>query len=263
MEGPFNTLPFQLEGLALDNKLKHSVPFVNIQSIFFTDLFEFYGFKNFRTQQLLSFEGGKKLLTDSGVNNFSDDADYEVLKVDKTNINRATKAIVEVYGATKGQKTHLSSENDLLPWLAALVNQHLPPLIWVVYHKSEAIAFFINVMIDTPQEITDNEKLTIWQQITLRFAPKHKSLLNLSLYVVPNYGDQEIEKRMLKLLEDTIEKDSSYKFDKFLIIDKYLSNIPSVLNDGVIIDKFVKFKYKFDQEPLIGTFAKSKIISPE
>lgn len=263
MEGPFSTLPFQLEGLALDNKLQQSVPFVNIQSLFFTDLFEFYGFKNYQTQQLLSFEGGEKILTEREVNNFTDNAEYEVLKVDKNNINRAAKAIAEVYSATTDQKANLIAEHDLLPWLRALFNQHFPPLIWVVYHRNEAIAFFINVIVDTPQEITSAEKITIWQQIAARFTPQHKSLLNLGLSVVPNYEDQEIEKGLLKLLEDTINKNIPYKFDQFFIIDKYLNKIRSVLNDGVIIDKFVKFKYKFDQEPLIGTFAKSKIISPE
>lgn len=262
MEGPFSTLPFQVEGLSMDNKLQQSVPFVNIQSIFFTDLFEFYGFKNHQTHKLLRFQGGEKLLSTQQSINALEDKDYEILKVDKANISYAAEGISFIYNHSNHQQAFLSEE-DLSHWLRLLFSLNTPPLIWLVYHDQQAIAVSINVFVDTPKEINEKEKSSFWHQITARFVPKHKSLLNLEFIVLPEYQNQEIEKGLLTLLDETISADPHCICDQFLILDEHINNIKSLISDGVVIDKFVKFKYKFDQEPLIDTFAKTKIISPE
>ncbi|WPP50265.1 hypothetical protein [Catalinimonas niigatensis] len=264
MQGPVSLLPFQLEGIALGTGFQQATPFFSSQADYLVDLYEFYGFKVWNTQQLLSLDTVSSSLQEEDKVKaevlFSNN-EYEFLKIKKNEIREKAGDIETIYKASLNDHSPVPSTEDIMQWLNLLFEQHFPPLIWMVYHKKMPIAFFVNTFISTNSPVLQNTPL--WQQLISRLTTKSKSLLNLGLLVHPEFQTKGINVALLSTLDKVLANEPASHSESFLIMSDHLEQFQISEPSREVIDKFVKYKYVFDQESLIGTFAKSKIVSRE
>lgn len=262
MEGPCSIHPFQIEGISLKNFSHLSPVLQNNQASFFSDLFEFYGFKSSCQDTLLSlsFDFSFSFGTDK---NLLPKGKYEFVRLDKSNLEKSVKDLFEHYSASVDQHIFRTSRENLEQWVKLLFQQALPPFIWLVYAEGSLLAYSINICIENSETGTP-VKEPLWKQLTSKFSAKKYSLLNLKMHIPASEDAESLKYKLISLVFGTITTDASLNLDRYLILEKHISaDFGKKDKNAQAVDKLVKFAYKFDQEPLIGTFAKTKIKSPE
>ena len=261
MRAPVSLLPFQLEGIASGSGFQQATPFFSAQADNVAELYEFYGFKVYNTQQLLSFDAISSLLAEENqakAKILLADQSYSFSRVVKSEVKTKAVDIQMVYKAVYHENFPVPSTEDIIQWLNLLFEQHYHPLIWIVYHKQLPIAFFVNTYISASQQVSQNA--SVWQQLFSRLSAQNKSLLCLGLFVHPDFQTLNIPVALLSVLEEALVREPSSTYESFLIMN---DNLHSFQVSGEAIDTFVKLEYQFDQEGLVDTFTRSNIIPCE
>lgn len=260
IQGPISLLPFQLDGIAADAGLQQATPFFSSQAAYLAELYEANGFNAYNTQQLLSFEALSSFFNEehkAQAEVLLTDPSYTFLKVNRAELKTAAQNIQTIYSVAYAENLPIPSTEDIAHCLHLLFEQHLPPLIWIAYHKSLPIAFLINTHISSSTQLSQNT--TVWQQLLSRFTNKNKSLLNLGMMVHPEFQSLNIPSALFSKLDEALENEPSTDYASFLLMSDKLERFNLPPSTGKVIDQFVKFEYRFDQEATIDTFATKNV----
>jgi len=263
MKAPLSFLPFQLPGVALHDELRQGVPFLSTQASYFADLYEFYGFKPIATDELWKYESVNDVLKEEvkvSANHTLLNRKFTFKRINKAELESVAEAIATIY-TSQPEVLDLSAQSSkvILHWLRLMFDQSPAPLGWIVYRNGEPFAFTLNIFVkgrvDQPSEV-------LWKQWIAHFSKKNQFILNLG-HQLAGQGEEarEVASALLFLCEQEVSEHSQYEHQHFLILKKSFTPFKSCINTTTALDKFAKFEYSFDQEPLIGTFAKSKIVA--
>lgn len=206
MDGPINFGDRdKYWGLLIEGQNKEPLYAMPYNDIYYKDLFENYGFKNYYNQywftSLLNEPLPEKF--EERYKKFASKPDYSAKHLQLNDLSKFANDFATIYNAAWAQHAedkNISTEEvlKLFKTMKPIID---PRVAWFAYYKNEPIAMFICIP-DINQYIKKfNGKLGPWQKISLiwqRKTKKNQKLFGLIFGVVPKYQSLGIDSFLIQ-----------------------------------------------------------------
>ncbi len=195
MDGPINFGDRdKYWGLMVEGFEKEPVYGMPFNPIYYQELFENYGFKNYYNQYWFSMSVDDDLPTrfQERYHKFKSKPDYSASHVESNQLDKYANDFVTVYNAAwaqHGEAKAITKEEveKLFKTMKPIMDERV---IWFAYYKEEPIAMFINIPDVNQYFKYFNGKLTLLNKLRLLWMKKtmkRKKLTGLAFGVVPKY----------------------------------------------------------------------------
>lgn len=230
---------------------------MNFNPLYYKELFENYGFKNFYNQICFGLDPTKELsqkILDRH-KQLSANPDFKARYINKNQLEKYAADFSIVYNkawAGHGGLKELKKE-QVLTMFRMMKPVMDEKIVWFVYHKEEPIAIFTNIP-DLNQWFKYlNGKFDFWHKLKflwIKWTKPNKKFTGLVFGIVPEFQGKGVDSFMIneaKFVVQPMTKYTEYEMQWIGEFNPKMINVAETFGDTFRSRKLVTYRYLFDR----------------